>query len=605
MTIFYNPLHILNTPRIIEYLELREKYASLLSTTTKKHNRISTYRLLTIVLLAICIFLYFKTDHTVFLFVSLFSIFFFLLLMKEHQKTLHKKLILSTLVGINTDEINYLNHQELPFADGARFMETDHPYAHDLDIFEKKSIYQHINRTATYIGGSKLGALFLAMLPPSQIHENQEAIKELSPKTVWRQNLLATAKIKQDSETVYHKLIAWSKSKHSDLSHLSLAIAFVSPVALAITAILCYVTQSDSLFQLIVVLFLFNLSFLFIHLKKIKQELINFDSVHQVILQYSLLLQGIEDESFQSEKMIRLKAVLKHKNEYASKRIKQLSSIFGRLDSIHNGAGALLFNGLFLYHMHTLNALLKWKNKYAAYIESWLDVVGDIEALNSLANFSHNNPKYVFPTINNEQELVFEDVGHPLIKEEKRVCNSIAFKNQKFYILTGSNMSGKSTFLRCVGINMVLAGIGAPICSSKATIHPLPVYASMRLSDSLTDSESYFFAELKRLKLIMNQLAQGPCFILLDEILRGTNSDDKRSGTIAVIRKMVKNKAIGIIATHDLEVCDTVSEAPEYVSNKCFEVEIIDNDLHFDYKLRDAVCKNKSASFLMDKMGIV
>lgn len=172
-------------------------------------------------------------------------------------------------------------------------------------------------------------------------------------------------------------------------------------------------------------------------------------------------------------------------------------------------------------------------------------------------------------------------------------------------ILTGSNMSGKSTFLRSLGVNMVLGGIGSVVCASEANIHPLPVLVSMRLSDSLADSESYFFAEIKRLKQIMDALEDQPAFVLLDEILRGTNSDDKRNGTIEVVKKIIARKAIGAIATHDIEVCLTTNEYPETLTNQCFEVEIQNNDLHFDYKLRSGICKNKSATFLMQKMGVI
>jgi DNA mismatch repair ATPase MutS len=166
-------------------------------------------------------------------------------------------------------------------------------------------------------------------------------------------------------------------------------------------------------------------------------------------------------------------------------------------------------------------------------------------------------------------------------------------------------MSGKSTFLRSLGINMVLSGIGAPVCAKRAAVHPLPVIVSMRLSDSLSDSESYFFAEVKRLKEIMDFLGQKRAFVLLDEILRGTNSDDKRMGTVGVLKKMVAKQAIGAIATHDIEVCNTTNEYPKDLMNKCFEVEMLGNELHFDYRLREGICQNKSASFLMGKMGII
>lgn len=166
-------------------------------------------------------------------------------------------------------------------------------------------------------------------------------------------------------------------------------------------------------------------------------------------------------------------------------------------------------------------------------------------------------------------------------------------------------MSGKSTFLRSLGINMVLAGIGSVVCASSASIHPLPILVSMRLSDSLADNESYFYAEIKRLKQIMNCLEKERSFVLLDEILRGTNSDDKRNGTVEVIKKMIQKNAIGAIATHDIEVCLTTNTYPQQLINKCFEAQIIDNDLYFDFKLRDGVCKNRSASFLMQKMGVI
>ena len=225
--------------------------------------------------------------------------------------------------------------------------------------------------------------------------------------------------------------------------------------------------------------------------------------------------------------------------------------------------------------------------------------------LNSLANMSYNNPEFVYPTLNTNFEIDFTNLSHPLLNGKIRIGNDVRFHPESFMILTGSNMSGKSTFLRSLGINMVLSGMGAPVCASQANVHPLPVLVSMRLSDSLSDSESYFFAEIKRLKQIMDELESRPAFVLLDEILRGTNSDDKRNGTIEVVKKVIGKNAIGAIATHDIEVCLTTNEYPNVLINKCFEVEIVNNELHFDYKLRDGICKNRSATFLMKKMGVI
>jgi DNA mismatch repair ATPase MutS len=275
------------------------------------------------------------------------------------------------------------------------------------------------------------------------------------------------------------------------------------------------------------------------------------------------------------------------------------------MDAIQNLVTAILFNGTFLYNLHILKSLIVWKNQHAAALEEWLKVIGEFEMLNSLANVSFNNPDFVFPELNTNYEISLLNLSHPLLSRKNRVGNDIDFQPQSFLILTGSNMSGKSTFLRSLGINMVLTGMGGAVCATKANVHPMPVLVSMRLSDSLSDSESYFFAEIKRLKQIMDELDHKPAFVLLDEILRGTNSDDKRNGTIEVIKKVIAKKAIGSIATHDIEVCLTTNEFPETLINKCFEVEIVNNDLHFDFILRDGICKNKSATFLMKKMGVI
>jgi len=275
------------------------------------------------------------------------------------------------------------------------------------------------------------------------------------------------------------------------------------------------------------------------------------------------------------------------------------------MDTIQNLITGVLFNGTFLFNLHIFKALILWKNQHAAVLENWLVVIGEFEMLNSLANVSYNNPDFVFPDLNTNYEISFSNLSHPLLSKKNRVGNDIDFQPQSFMILTGSNMSGKSTFLRSLGINMVLTGMGGAVCATKANVHPMPVLVSMRLSDSLSDSESYFFAEIKRLKQIMDELDHQPAFVLLDEILRGTNSDDKRNGTIEVIKKVIAKKAIGAIATHDIEVCLTTNNYPETLVNKCFEVEIINNDLHFDFVLRDGICKNKSATFLMKKIGVI
>lgn len=274
------------------------------------------------------------------------------------------------------------------------------------------------------------------------------------------------------------------------------------------------------------------------------------------------------------------------------------------MDSVNNGMAVFLLNGTIQFHVHIFRQLAKWKKNHRESISQWIEQIAELESILSFSNFKVNNPEYCFPNLDTDQ-ISFEELGHPLISKTKRVCNSISFDGERFVILTGSNMSGKSTFLRTLGIAVILSNAGSVIPAKSARFYPIPLLVSMRLSDSLEESTSYFFSEVKRLKLVIDNLNQGPAFVLLDEILRGTNSDDKQNGTIGIVAQMVRLKAIGMIATHDLEVCETTKSHPAYLSNKCFEVEIKDNDLFFDYKLRDGICQNKSATFIMKKYQVI
>ncbi|PTS88736.1 DNA mismatch repair protein, partial [Flavobacterium sp. HMWF030] len=400
-------------------------------------------------------------------------------------------------------------------------------------------------------------------------------------------------------------LLHWNSFKNNVLPKLLVVFSVVLPALFFGFLIAYFITSKIILLSYLTYIFIANLIVLGQSFKRIQSEIAKADNVDKIIKQYSLLVEKIETETFQSKKLKDLQKQLVFKNETASAHLKQLSELFSRMDTINNLVTAIVFNGTFLFNLHVLKALLKWKQNYSTELEKWIEIIGEFEALNSLANLAYNNPDFVFPEINSEYKIGFSDLSHPLLNPATRVANDTHFYPENFVILTGSNMSGKSTFLRSLGINMVLGGIGSVVCASKANIHPLPVLVSMRLSDSLADSESYFFAEIKRLKQIMDALENGPAFVLLDEILRGTNSDDKRNGTIEVVKKIIAKNAIGAIATHDIEVCLTTNEYPNILTNQCFEVEIKNNDLNFDYKLRNGICKNKSATFLMQKMGVI
>jgi DNA mismatch repair ATPase MutS len=580
-------------------------FSEELKKINKKYNSISFLRLMSILLFLGSLYFYMQNGGITFL-VLAFSFFgVFLLLMRIHSKLLFQRKLKEALLEINKVELSYLEKNTIPFENGQEFNDFHHPYGYDLDVFGEHSLFQNLNRTATYIGKKTLAKQLLTLLLNHEIENNQSAIKELAKKIDWRQDFLALAKISKDNQSSYEVLLQWSKINSIPLPKWSTILSYVVPALFLGTFIAYLVTTKTIFLSYLSYLFIINLVILGKFLKRIQFETANADNIDKVISQYGLLLGKIETENFQSPKLIALQQKLKFKTESASYHLKDLSELFSKMDSIANFVTATLFNGTFLFNLHVLRSLIEWKNEHAEVLQDWLEVIGEFEMLNSLANLSYNNPGFAFPALNSDYKIGFSDLSHPLLNSKTRIGNEVCFHPESFMILTGSNMSGKSTFLRSLGVNMVLAGIGSSVCASSANVHPLPVLVSMRLSDSLSDSESYFFAEIKRLKQIMDELEGNPAFVLLDEILRGTNSDDKRNGTIEVVKKVIGKKAIGAIATHDIEVCLTTNEYPNVLTNKCFEVEIQNDELHFDYKLRDGICKNKSATFLMKKMGVI
>jgi DNA mismatch repair ATPase MutS len=587
------------------YQDRISEYSISLHKTNKKFNSISLLRLLSVFICLFTIFYYIKTNEILYLTGAFVSFIGFIFLMRIHWKLSFQKQLLMALLKVNKNEISFLKREGLPFENGIEFNDFHHPYAYDLDIFGEHSLFQNLNRTATFIGKKTLAGQLLKLNSNEDILENQEAIKELKLKINWRQNFNALAIVSHDSKEYYKSLIHWNSVKNNKLPKALNILSFVFPILFFGILAAYFITSKTIFLSYLTYVFIANLIVLGQAFKRIQSEIAKADNIDKIIKQYSLLVEKIESEKFESKKLTELQQQLIFKNASASSHLKQLSELFSRMDTISNLVTATLFNGTFLFNLHVLKALLKWKKDYTNELKKWIDVIGEFEALNSLANLAYNNPDFVFPEINSEYKIDFKNLSHPLLNPISRVGNDTHFYPESFMILTGSNMSGKSTFLRSLGINMVLGGIGSVVCASEAKIHPLPVLVSMRLSDSLADSESYFFAEIKRLKQIMDALEEKPAFVLLDEILRGTNSDDKRNGTIEVVKKVIAKKAIGAIATHDIEVCLTTNEYPDVLTNQCFEVEIKDNDLHFDYKLRSGICKNKSATFLMQKMGVI
>jgi len=529
----------------------------------------------------------------------------FLYLVKWYGKLQQKRQYFSALADYNEKEDSFLKTNKSPYDAGKEYEDPHHPYSYDLDLFSEDGLFSYLNRCSTSFGKEAL-AQDLLVPDSSAIKERQETVKELAGEIDFRQELYAHGSLHQTKKKDLERLVHWIDSDTKLIESRWYYLLMIFPLCTVGSLIYYIVTENETAFSLFSKLFVVNLIIAFSFSRKITSQLSVSTSVTKILQNYSNQLRLIEKQGVQSSLLKQYQQALNKNGIAASHLIGQLASLFNYLETVVNLVVSLLLNGLFLFHVHILYRLGYWKKQHAHEIKDWLRIIGKIESLSSLGNLSYNNPSFCFPEVKEQPAFRAVDLGHILVKSEKRVCNDVSFNQQKFVILTGSNMSGKSTFLRTLGTNLVLAKAGASVCASAFEFYPFDVFVSMRITDSLQDSESLFYAELKRLRSIITALEEERhAFVILDEILRGTNSNDKRNGTIGLIRKMAGFDTFGIIATHDVVVADLIKEYPTFIANKAFESAIINDELLFDYKLKDGVCHTLSASYLMNKMGII
>ena len=322
----------------------------------------------------------------------------------------------------------------------------------------------------------------------------------------------------------------------------------------------------------------------------------------------SKLTEKIEEETFQTELLQSWKAELNTHDLPASKKIKALRKLLDMFEQRNNILVGIVLNIFLLWDLNLMERMHQWKSNNALELEEWLNVIAQFDALISMSNRSFNDEELIYPEVSDEEfELNGQELFHPMLKKEERVGNDYAISGRgTIHIVTGANMAGKSTFLRTVGMNLVLGMIGMPVAAKAFTFSPMKVFSSMRTEDSLASHTSFFYAELSRLARISDMLKEGEKrFVILDEILKGTNSEDKARGSYAFVEKIIGYNMMGIIATHDLSLCKLADQYPERIQNKAFEVQFVKDELQFDYKLRTGVCQNMNASFLLKKMGIV
>jgi Ca2+/Na+ antiporter len=577
--------------------------------TYKAHKKQLSKRMATLSILRVLVFI--STCFGIYLSISFWQIALligivgvaaFVYLLSKYTDVKQQRNFYDALVKINTDEIAIAKGDFHHRDTGLEFQDPKHFYSLDIDLFGRGSFFQFINRTTTAEGKKKLADTLKANHTKT-IEKRQDAIKELAFKPKWRQFYGANASLIA-VDTPAKSIIKWLEGYTSFLPVLLRWLPLVFTLLSITIFVLVYFKVITNL-EFVGYWLLLGLGITGLYLKKISVLASHADSVKDTFRQYALLLDLIENETFQSQLLKEKQTQITSDAEKASIIFKKLSKALDALDNRNNIFGAIFGNGIFLTDIKHSYRIEQWIAAYGHKVADWFEVVSFFDTYSTLGNYAYNHPEFVFPAILKDQNTInVKDLGHPLINKTKRVNSDVVIRNQEFFIVTGANMAGKSTFLRTIALHNVMANVGIPVCASSSLYYPVKLITSMRTSDSLTDDSSYFFSELTRLKFIVDTIKNEPYFIVLDEILKGTNSTDKAIGSKKFVEKLVATNATGIIATHDLSLCAIAKELDE-VKNYYFDAEIIDNELHFDYKLKQGICKNMNASFLLKKMDII
>lgn len=588
------------------YRQNVEAYTRRIANLRKNIHWVGSVRLALVVGWGISLWLFWEQSWQLLTGISALFILPFILLMLYHNKLFARKSYAEAIVALNQNELNGLDYDFSTFDGAPEKSSTDHSFSLDLDLFGEHSLFQSINRTVTAAGRELLADWFLHPLTDGEaIRKRQEAVRELAGQSALRQHFYVMGILRQGScndtqrlealihrencflEKTYWKLLIWLIPAIWLLLFIATAAGWVGTTALTVYFLLCLIIANC-------------------RTKQIGQLCQTVDKMEQIFRCYADLMHCIENtDQFRSDALHEISCALTG-SESASQAIKRLSTYIGGLDQRFSLAG-LIFNILYLRDMRHAILLEQWKEDYADKAAGWIDALARFDAYSSLGSFAFNHPDYCYPKITDHYfQMEGKALGHPLIDRSVCVRNDIRIEESpRFLIITGANMAGKSTYLRTIGVNFLLACIGAPACAESLTLYPAGLVTSLRTSDSLASNESYFFAELKRLKMIIDRLQQGEkLFIILDEILKGTNSVDKQKGSLALVRQLISHQSCGIIATHDLILGTLAEQFPGLIRNYRFEADIKNNELSFSYQLREGIAQNMNACFLMQKMGI-
>lgn len=599
----------MNNPKV-EYDKLKNYYEEAYKKQVKAISSLGNLRLgVFVVAVTVIAYMYFeKKFPLMFVFFGIFIVTFVWLVIK-HGKLRTEKVYISTLLEINNIGLRRLCGDWKSFKDnGEDFIDGKHNYSYDLDIFGKGSLFQFINSAYTYLGRQKLkNALSDPLKSVNDIRERQEAISELAVNLEWRQKFMTEGSLVVDKMLNPEELMKWAETPNEMYSKTWFKyLVRIFSIATFVVILLFLFTDSVPYFWALLMI-LIQVTSLFYKSSERGQILRTVYNYNSDIKMYKNMLTMFENTKFESTYLNKMKKSI-HKDEaHAHTAYHQIGKLQKIVDLISNKSGSMYFliNILTLSDYHFAIALEGWRMETGNLLRNWIEVTGEIEALCSLSNINYEQQDWVIPEIvEGKPYYKANTMGHPLLAT--RVCNDIAFgEDPRILLITGSNMSGKSTWLRTIGINLVLAYAGAPVCAKEFTCTIMNLYSCMRTSDDLTNNISSFYAELLKIKEIVTAVDnKEKILFMLDEIFKGTNSMDRHTGAKVLIQKLLGQGAIGLVSTHDLELSILEDESNGKVRNYHFKEFYENKEIRFDYILRSGVSKTRNALHLIKMVGI-
>lgn len=591
-----------------KFEELINEYETSLKEVTNKFNVIGYIKVILVIILGVFVFFIItKGLLPVYTIVGLATLVLLIVFWIYHNK-LHDKIYYYTgLIAINNRNIDRITGKWADFKDiGEEFIDPEHPYALDLDIVGKKSIFQYLNSTNTWYGRKVFANdLLRPEYSADEIKSRQEAISELSSDTKFSNHIkYYLSKIGVDKLTPALIKELTDENKFLKNKAIKFLLRYV-PILTIIFIAAVSIFQFKDLYSLSILLLLMQTFVWVLGKPKNHSYLGTIADMPYKLTAYSTAIDELKYKKFNSNELKKIQTSLSTSGTSAAQAFKELGKISDKINAGHNSIVYFILNTLFLWDYECAFMLEEWKKKYAKLSENWFLTIGEFESLLSFSNLGNTCNNTCLPTIANTDKVIeVIELGHPLLPNDTRVNNNVNINNSIF-IISGSNMSGKTTFLRTVGINMVLARTGSFVCAGQMTFSPMHIVTSMRITDDLNEGISTFYAELKRIKTIIEASKDNQNMLfLIDEIFRGTNSLDRLSGAKTVLSKLSELNVTGIITTHDLELCSLENQYSR-IKNYSFSEYYKDKKISFDYKMKPGKSVTTNAKYLMEMVGII